>query len=117
MFVLQKLLDFNRKTEMLTTKFLINKMTKPTKRRTEITIETHSITIIRTSDQRFSAFCERCKKTVSAFTPEQLAVFMRLDLNEICRRIESGELHLTESGRTVALVCGNSEKREIQFNQ
>ncbi|HQU81908.1 MAG TPA: hypothetical protein PKY59_02210 [Pyrinomonadaceae bacterium] len=42
---------------------------------------------------------------------------MRLDLNEIYRRIQSGELHLTEIGRTVALVCGNSEKKEIQFNQ
>lgn len=102
---------------MLTTKYQINKMTEPTKRRTEITIETHSITIIRTNDQRFSAHCERCGETVSAFTPEQLAIFMRLDLNEICRRIESGELHLTETGRTVALVCGNSEKKEIQFNQ
>jgi hypothetical protein len=86
-------------------------------RRTEITIETHSITIIRTNDRRFSAHCERCGKTVSAFTPEQIAVFLRLDLNEICRRIESGELHLTETGRAVALICGNSETKQIQFNQ
>jgi hypothetical protein len=86
------------------------------KRRTEITIETHSITIIRTSDQRFSSFCERCEKTVSAFTPEQLATLMRLELNEICRRVDSGELHLTETGRSFALVCGNSERKEIRFN-
>lgn len=92
-------------------------MTEPTKRRTEITIETHSITIIRTNDQRFSTHCVRCEKTVSAFTPEQLAIFMRLDINEICHRIDSGELHLTETGRSVALVCGNSEKKEIQFNR
>ena len=92
-------------------------MIELTKRRTEITIETHSITIIRTNDQRFSVRCERCEKKVSAFTPEQLATFMQLDLNEICRRIEAGELHLTETGRGVALVCGNSEKKEIQFNQ
>lgn len=86
-------------------------------RKTEITIETHSITIIRTNARRFSANCERCGKTVSAFTPEQTAVFLRLDLTEICRRIETGELHLTETGRSVALVCGNSENRQIQFNQ
>lgn len=87
-------------------------------RKTEITIETHSITIIRTNDRRFSAHCEHCQKTVSAFTLEQTAVFLRLDLTEICRRIEAGELHLTETGRTAAaLVCGNSEKKEIQFNQ
>lgn len=86
-------------------------------RKTEITIEKHSITIIRAKGERFSDYCEQCQKTVSAFTPEQLATFMRLDVTEICRRIESGELHLTETGRGVALVCGNSEKKEIQFNQ
>lgn len=90
---------------------------EPRIRRTEITIETHSITIIRTNDQRFSSFCECCDKTVSAFTPEQLATFMRLDLSEICSRIDSGELHLTEPGRAFALVCGNSERKEFQVNQ
>lgn len=84
---------------------------------TQITIETHSITIIRAKSERFSAHCEHCQKTVSAFTPEQTAIFLRLDLTEICRRIEAGELHLTETGRSVALVCGNSESKQIQFNQ
>jgi hypothetical protein len=45
---------------------------------------------------------------VLAFTPEQLATFMRIELSEICHRINSGELHLTGVGRTFALVCGNS---------
>ena len=85
---------------------------------TQITIETHSITIIRTNSRRHSAHCERCGETVSAFTPEQTAMFLRLNLTEICRRIEAGQLHLTETKRTAgALVCGNSEKKEIQFNQ
>lgn len=78
------------------------------RRRTEITIETHSITIIRTGDQRFSAHCGRCSETVSAFTPEQTAVFLRLDLREICRRVQTGEFHLTRTERSAALICGNS---------
>ncbi len=86
-------------------------------RKTEITIETHSITIIRTNDRRFSAYCELCGKMVSAFTPEKMAIFLRLDLTEICRRIETGELHLTETGRNIALICGNSETKQIHFNQ
>ena len=86
-------------------------------RKTEITIETHSITIIRTNDRRFSAHCERCGETVSAFTPEQTAIFMRLDAAEIYRRIESNELHLIKNGRAIALVCGNSESKQIQINQ
>lgn len=84
-------------------------------RKTEITIETHSITIIRAKSKKFSTRCERCEKTVSAFAPEQLAAFLRLELAEVCRRLETGELHLTETGRTVALICGNSETKQIQF--
>jgi hypothetical protein len=87
-------------------------------RKTEITIETHSITIIRTKSGQFSTHCQYCRKTVSAFTPAQTATFLRLDLNEIYRRIGAGELHLTETGRTAAaLICGNSESKQIQFNQ
>lgn len=78
------------------------------KRRTEITIETRSITIIRTNGVPFSAQCEHCRQTVAAFAPEQVAKVSRLDLTEICRRIEEGKLHLTDRRRGVALICGNS---------
>jgi hypothetical protein len=89
---------------------VINKiMTNGTKtRRTEITIETHSITIIRTSGRQTSAHCEHCRKEVAAFAPEQIAAFLTLELAEVCRRIRAGELHLTRTERGGALVCGNS---------
>lgn len=86
-------------------------------RRTEITIETHSVTIIRTKSKKFSTQCRRCGETVSAFSPEQFASFLQLEIAEICRRLETGELHLTETGRAVALICGNSEKKEIQIKK
>lgn len=86
-------------------------------RRTEITIETHSVTIIRRKGKNFSARCERCGETVSAFAPEQFAAFLKLEMAEICRRLETGELHLTETDRAVALICGNSENKEIQIKQ
>lgn len=93
---------------MLTTKFQINKMNEQKKRRTEITIETHSITIIRTSERRYSTYCKSCQKTVTAFPIAQIAAFLRLDLNEVCSRIENQKLHLTETGRGVALICATS---------
>ena len=74
----------------------------------QITIETHSITIIRTSGKTYSARCEQCDETVTAFVPEKVAGFLRLDLTEVCRRIKGGEMHLTETKRGVALVCSNS---------
>ncbi len=83
-------------------------MTEQKKRRTEITIETHSITIIRTGDRRFSTYCKCCQKTVTAFSIAQMAAFLRLDLTEVCSRIETQKLHLTATGRGVALICAAS---------
>jgi hypothetical protein len=74
----------------------------------QITIETHSITIIRKNGRRLSVHCERCRETVTAFTPEQITKFLQLNLTEVCRRIETQQIHLTNDGDNVALVCGNS---------
>ena len=96
-------------------------MTETKTRRTEITIETRSVTIIRVKGSQFSAHCERCQKPVAAFAPAQIAEFLRLDLTEVCRRVEADELHLTGNGRGVALICGgspeNSAAKQIQFNR
>ncbi len=103
---------------MQTTNLQANKMCEIAERRTEITIETHSVTIIKIHGARTTVFCEHCRVEVAAFAPARIAAFLHLDLTEIRRRIEAGELHLTETKRTAgALVCGNSEKKEIQFNQ
>ena len=77
-------------------------------RRKKIFIETHSITVIRINDKALSVVCERCQKTVAAFSPEQFALSFRLSLTEVCRRVEVGEIHLTSSKRGAALICGDS---------
>lgn len=74
----------------------------------QITIETHSVTIIRTNGKPISAFCERCRTTVTTFAPEQIAAFFGMTPAEICRRVEADELHFIETRRGVALVCGGS---------
>jgi len=82
---------------------------KPENRRTEIYFETHSVTTIRIKGgTSLSAFCEYCHTNVVVFAPEQIAAFFRLTLAEVCRRVEKGELHLIDTRRGVALVCGGS---------
>ena len=83
-------------------------MMNKTRQTRQITIETHSVTIIRTNGKHLSAFCERCQTTVSVFAPEQIAAILRLTLAEVCRRVEKDELHLIENRRGVALICGGS---------
>jgi hypothetical protein len=74
----------------------------------QITIETHSITIIRTKGVQFSTYCEHCRETVSSFAPEQIAAVLQLDLTEICRRVEAKQIHLTNDGDSMAMICVNS---------
>lgn len=83
----------------------------------QITIETHSITIIRTGGRQNSVHCECCGETVTAFAPEQIAAVLRLDLTEICHRIEAQQIHLTSNGDNVAKICGNSFKNNGFFGK
>jgi len=77
-------------------------------RKTEITIETHSITIIRTNSRSNSAHCEHCGKTVTAFAPKQIAAFLQIDVAEVCHRVETKKIHLINDGESAAMICGTS---------
>ena len=69
------------------------------KRRTEIQIETHEVTVIRTNRVQASVYCDHCHQNVPTFTSEQVSRWLRM--------IESGQVHLIEAdGGT--LVCRNS---------
>lgn len=70
-------------------------------------IETREITIIRTNDKQLKAFCDVCQIFVSAFSIEQIAGFLKIDLSEVCQLIETNQFHLAAQHR-FALVCGNS---------
>jgi uncharacterized protein (DUF2344 family) len=77
-------------------------------RRAEITIETHSVTTIRSKVPSQTFYCEHCRESVTTFAPEQLAELLQLDLTEISRRIETHQIHLANDGRGAALICSNS---------
>lgn len=85
-------------------------MTSPRKSRTEITIETHEITIIRTRGKKPSAECRHCRKDAEAVSIERSAALLETSLADIHLLIKTGELHflrIAEAG-VVPLVCGNS---------
>ncbi len=83
---------------------------KKTKRRTEIQIENHEITIIRAASGSTFVYCEQCARRVAAFTPEQVSAFLRMTLTDVCGFIENAKFHLVGKERGMALVCGDSLK-------
>ncbi len=73
----------------------------------QITIERHSVTLIRTNGANRSVYCEHCGEAAATFAPEQIAELLQLDLTEICRRVETKQIHLANSERGLALICGS----------
>lgn len=84
-------------------------MTSKLERKRQITIETHSITIIRINSKSNSAYCQRCQSNTATFSPEQLSEIFQTSLSEIYRQIESREFHLI-ADQDMVLICGKSFK-------
>ena len=80
-------------------------------KRTEITIENHEVTIIRSGAHKLlpdapqSAWCPFCEQEVTVLTAETAAQVDGISRREIYRRIERGELHFNEAADGVVQVC------------
>ena len=85
-------------------------MKVPQKRRTEITIETHTVTVIRTRGKKIHADCEHCKKNTEAVTVEQSAARLNTTALNVRSLIQTGKLHFLriDESQVLPLVCGNS---------
>ena len=87
------------------------------KKQTQITIETHSLTIIRThSSDRFGLIrCRRCQADVAGFRQAQAALIFGVEASELERLLLANQLHLADD----SALCGNSLaaffNREIRF--
>lgn len=77
-------------------------------KRTEITIETHRVQVIRRSRRMERAWCEACAAVVQMVTPEEAAALSRVSARTIYRRVEADQLHFTETTEGRLRVCFNS---------
>ena len=76
-------------------------------RRTEILIETHETKVIRLRKIQ-ALLCERCAEIVTALTPDQTADILDTTREEVFRLVENTRIHLVNSNRSLAIICGNS---------
>lgn len=79
-------------------------MSVPPKKRTEILIETHRVTRVRTR-RAAAVFCQICQQEVSVFSAPQIIPLLQTNLLETKRLFQSGEIHFV--GDT-EMICGNS---------
>jgi len=74
------------------------------KKRTEITVETHQVTIIRMRGTSM-VYCEICRANVRIFSPPQIVSVFHLNLEEIKQLFLDDQIHFVGLTET---ICGNS---------
>ena len=83
------------------------------KRRTEITIETHRVFVVRTRTGLPAAWCRECEDLVEMFTPEAAATLAGLSSRAVYRLVETESVHFTETHDGALLICLKSLHRSI----
>ncbi len=79
-----------------------------TKRRIEITVETHEIKIIRIRGGGVPVFCKHCEAETNSYSPEEIAQVLKISELSVSRDLEAGKFHLTETKSGAKLICGDS---------
>jgi hypothetical protein len=79
-----------------------------TKQRTEITFETHELTIIRFRHRAATAYCVQCRAETMHLSAAQSVSILPLTEAEIFHLTETGQIHSTENADGLLLLCGNS---------
>ena len=79
-----------------------------TSRKTEITVETERVLVIRGTKQARLTWCPSCAEQVKMVTPEQASAIARVTARTIYRWVEAEKLHFAETPAGWLLVCLNS---------
>ncbi len=83
------------------------------KRRTEITIETDRVFVIRRRTVASAVWCQACGHPVDMATPNEAAALAGIRSRSIYRWVEAETIHFTESPDGMVLICLNSLYRSI----
>jgi hypothetical protein len=76
------------------------------KRRTEIKIETHEVTVIRFRKNQTNIYCAKCREQTPHLSASQTALVLSLSESEVYRLAEEGQIHCNQADDL--WFCGNS---------
>jgi len=77
-------------------------------RRTRTTVETREVVILRSSRTGVELHCPECGRVVRMLPPEEAAALAGVSVRTLFRRMESGQVHFTESQGGQIYVCAGS---------
>ena len=85
------------------------------KRRTEITIETYNLTIIRTRGANAGfVYCRNCRTKVAVFPAAQAALIFRVDAGELERLFQIDLIHFADADAFCGKSLAEFFKKEIR---
>lgn len=87
------------------------------KKRIEITVETHRLTVIRHPRPAQRVWCVGCAEVVKTLSAEEAAAVAGLNARAIYRQAEAGRFHFTESPAGLLRICLNSFLQAIHEGQ
>ena len=87
------------------------------KRRTEITIESERLLIIRSRQTSARGWCPSCDKQVKMITTDEAAQLSHISARLIYRLVEADELHFIETTDKRLLICVNSLHQMMEVRQ
>jgi hypothetical protein len=79
-----------------------------TNRRTEITVETHRLLVMRRRSGSVLARCAECAGAVEMVTPDEGAILANVSSRTIYRWVEAEKIHFTETPDGLLAICLNS---------
>lgn len=86
---------------------LLHRRGAAAKKLTNITIETHELLVLRRGSL-VRSWCPACADEVEMLPAEQAAVAAGVNLLSVCREVEAGNLHYTETEGGILLICLSS---------
>jgi hypothetical protein len=78
------------------------------KKRTEITIETDRVLIIKRPKGSVPGWCPKCVQQVEMVAPDYATAITRVSTRTIYRWVEAEKIHFTERPDGMLLICLNS---------
>ena len=86
-------------------------------RKTQITIETDRLLIVRTRTSIRSAYCQTCNELVSMITPDMGAELSGISVRAVYRLIEAEKIHSVELPDRSSQICLNSLKQLLNVEE
>ncbi len=84
-------------------------MTK--KKRTEVTVETHQLFVVRKIGSSVGTWCAECAAVVRMIAPDEAGMIADVSARTIYRWVEADRIHFVETPVGRLLVCLDSLKK------